>query len=116
MIFHPLVHIATPIGVVNGSISAREPGVQKGRGRSLLKRIKSESAAIQVNDRVTHTRRRDSHASEKLGPDQFVEVARVLGRIVQMDFVQPMETLPGVKFPEIQGEGRLLVQRLKTAD
>src|SRR5687768_53974 len=80
---------------------------------SFNKNKHSQVAAIQVHQSMARAWTGDAEVVEEFAGEGFAEVARILGRVVQMNFRQPMKPLPGGELVEVKGERRLGINRLK---
>src|SRR5206468_647385 len=52
---------------------------------------------------------------KQFASDFFIQVTRILHRVVQMNFTQPLESLSVGEPAEIESQTRLVVQAVKTA-
>jgi len=75
-----------------------------------------ECAPVQFGRGVSGARGRNACRQEQFAGDLLGNIAAILDGVVQMNLLQTMETLPFGILVEVQGEGRLAVDRAKAAE
>src|SRR5439155_12550723 len=110
-----LVNSIAQVGIVQISIDSLEINPQEVLRESFLEHVQTQFAAIQFNQRVGDPRSRHPGGAKQFAGNLLVDIARVLHRIVQVDFTQTVESLTAAESAKIQCQPRLTVQAAKTA-
>ena len=69
-------------------------------GKTLLQRIEAQRPPIQFHQRMAHARRRHTGCPKQLAAQERIDIAGVLDRVVQVNFLNPVELLAMREFAE----------------
>src|SRR5262245_56395036 len=105
--FHREVHVVAHVGVVQIAVRWSEISAQK--IWSLLKHVQAEWPSIQLHKSARHARNRNTSGTEHFTAELFLEKRWIFDRVVQMEFLQTVATLPFDKFSEVHREPWLVI-------
>ena len=110
-----LCDLAEEAAVVKVSVGILEVHGEEVFGEPLLHHVEAALASIQFERRVGHARGGNAGLAIQFAADVFAEIAAVLHRVVQVNFLQPVKALVGDVLVKAQRQSRLVVDVAPTA-